>query len=85
MLMLAAGNTVLQFLVKDEMRGRVMSLFNFSLLGIMPFGSLLTGAIAQRIGVGPAICLNGVVCLTGSVVFLRHGDRINTHVAAHVA
>lgn len=82
MLMLACGNTVMQFLVKDEMRGRVMSFFNFSLLGIVPFGSLLMGAIAQRIGVVPSIYVNGAVCLIGSIVFLQHGTTINTHIAA---
>jgi MFS family permease len=82
MLMLASGNTVMQFLVKDEMRGRVMSFFNFSLLGIVPFGSLLMGAVAQRIGVVAALYVNGVICLIGSLFFLRHGNRFNIHIAA---
>jgi predicted MFS family arabinose efflux permease len=81
MLMLASGNTVIQHLVKNEMRGRVMSLFNFSLLGIVPFGSLLTGAIAQRIGVTSTLYLNGVICLAGSFVFLQHGAKMNRHIS----
>ncbi len=82
MLMLACGNTIMQYLVKDEMRGRVMSFFNFSLLGIVPFGSLLMGAVAQRIGVVASIYVNGVICLVGSLVFLQHGTRINIHIAS---
>jgi MFS family permease len=81
MLMLASGNTVMQYLVKDEMRGRVMSFFNFSLLGIAPFGSLFMGAVAQRIGITNSLYVNGVLCLIGSIVFLQHGTRINTHIA----
>jgi MFS family permease len=83
MLILASGNTVIQFLVRDEMRGRVMSFFNFSLLGIMPFGSLLTGAIAQRIGITHALQATGAVCFIGSIVFLRHGTGINSHIASN--
>jgi MFS family permease len=85
MLMLASGNTVIQYLVKNEMRGRVMSFFNFSLLGITPFGSLLLGVIAQRIGITPSLYVNGTVCLIGSIIFLRHGPKINQHVAAQNA
>ena len=82
MLMLACGNTVMQYLVKDDMRGRVMSFFNFSLLGIVPFGSLLMGAVAQRIGVVPSLYASGTICLIGSVIFLGHGTRINIHIAS---
>ena len=82
MLMLASGNTVIQYLVKDEMRGRVMSFFNFSLLGIVPFGSLFMGVVAQRIGIASSLYLNGTFCLIGSVVFLRYGYKINRHIVA---
>jgi MFS family permease len=81
MLMLASGNTVIQHLVKNEMRGRVMSLFNFSLLGIVPFGSLLMGAVAQRVGITSALYLNGAICLIGSIFFLQHGKKINVHIS----
>lgn len=83
--MLASGNTVIQYLVKDEMRGRVMSFFTFTLMGVVPFGSLLLGAVAQKIGTGPALIFNGSVCLVGSLLFSRQAGQINAQVAAHIS
>jgi MFS family permease len=70
-LQIAAGNTVLQTIVDDDKRGRVMSLYTMSFLGITPFGSLLGGALANQIGVTNTLTLAGVVCILGAIGFNR--------------
>jgi predicted MFS family arabinose efflux permease len=70
-LQVAAGNTVLQTIVEDEKRGRVMSLFTMAFLGIIPFGSLLGGALADRISAPTVLIIDGIVCILGSMYFMR--------------
>ncbi len=67
----AAGNTILQTIVEDEKRGRVMSLFTMSFLGTIPFGNLLGGALADHIGATNTLIIDGVVCVLGSIYFSR--------------
>lgn len=56
----AVTNTLLQKLVTDEMRGRVMSMFILTFIGTMPIGNLLAGAISQRYGAPKALAAGGV-------------------------
>jgi MFS family permease len=71
MTQMAASNTVLQSIVDDDKRGRVMSLFGVAYFGTVPFGSLLGGALATRIGVPDTIALGGVACALGALWFFR--------------
>jgi MFS family permease len=71
MLQMAASNTMIQTLVDDEKRGRVMSLFAMAFFGTVPFGSLLAGTLASRMGAQNTILVGGVVCVLASAVFLR--------------
>ena len=57
----AVTNTLLQKLVTDEMRGRVMSMFMLSFVGAMPIGNLLAGAASQRFGVQRTLAAGGVI------------------------
>lgn len=66
---LATSNTVLQTIVDDDKRGRVMSLYTMALMGMAPFGSILEGALANRIGVPATFLLAGIACLGGAVLF----------------
>ena len=59
----ALGNTLLQQLVRDEMRGRVMSMWLLTFIGTMPFGSFLSGAAADRFGPRPVLAACGLVVL----------------------
>jgi predicted MFS family arabinose efflux permease len=68
---MAPSNTILQTIVDDEKRGRVMSFYSMAFLGMVPFGSLLTGNLAARIGAPRTVMVNGVVCLLGSMWFAR--------------
>ncbi len=70
-LQFAAGNTILQTIIEDDKRGRVMSLHTMSFLGITPFGSLLGGSLADLIGVTPTLIIAGIACLLGSIFFSK--------------
>jgi MFS family permease len=65
----ASSNTIIQTVVAEDKRGRIMSLFAMSFMGIMPFGSMLAGAVAARIGVPHTLLLGGTCCITGALVF----------------
>jgi MFS family permease len=56
----ASSNTVLQTVVEDRMRGRVMSFFGMAFMGMMPFGSLLSGWLAHRVGPDWTVALCGL-------------------------
>jgi MFS family permease len=70
-LQVAAGNTVLQTIVLDDKRGRVMSLYTMSFLGMVPFGNLLGGSLADRIGAPNTLIIAGSACILGSLWFSR--------------
>jgi len=66
---LATSNTVLQTIVDDDKRGRVMSLYTMAFMGMAPFGSILGGGLAHHIGVPATFLLGGIVCLAGAILF----------------
>jgi MFS family permease len=68
----AASNTLIQAMVPDELRGRVMAAYSMMFMGMAPFGALLAGAMAGRIGASGAVALGGVVCLIGAGIFRLH-------------
>jgi MFS family permease len=64
---LAASNTVIQTLVPEDKRGRVMSYYTMAFVGMVPFGSLLAGYLAHRFGAPHAVMITGAFCIVGSV------------------
>jgi MFS family permease len=66
---MAASNTVLQTIVEDDKRGRIMSFYTMAFMGMAPFGSLLAGFLASRIGAPDTLLLGGIACLLGAAVF----------------
>ncbi len=70
-LQMASCNTLLQTIVDEDKRGRVMSLYAMALLGVAPFGSLLAGALAGAIGAPATVALSGGLCLAGGALFAR--------------
>ncbi len=66
---LTASNTIIQTLVPEDKRGRVMSYYTMAFVGMAPFGSLLAGALAQRIGAPHTVILTGSVCILGGLWF----------------
>ena len=71
MLQMAGSNTILQTIVHDNMRGRVMSFYTMAFMGTAPFGSLIAGILADRIGAPKTILIGGISCIFGAVVFVR--------------
>jgi MFS family permease len=69
MLMLASSNTLLQTIVDDDKRGRVMSMYTMAFMGTAPLGSLLAGTLASRLGAPTAAQLCGAGCLLGAAIF----------------
>jgi MFS family permease len=68
---MASSNTILQTIVDDDKRGRVMSLYTMAYMGTIPFGSLLAGALAHRIGAPMTVRLGGILCIVGALSFAR--------------
>ncbi|MGA8299949.1 MAG: MFS transporter [Terriglobales bacterium] len=66
---LASSNTILQTIVEDKKRGRVMSFYSMAFQGIAPFGSLIAGAVASRIGAPRTLTIGGAVCIGGAALF----------------
>jgi MFS family permease len=65
----ASTNTILQTIVQEEMRGRVMSFYTMAFLGTAPIGSLLAGLVADRIGAPMTILLGGLSCIVAGTWF----------------
>ena len=65
----AVSNTIIQSLVPEDKRARVMSYYTTAFFGAAPFGSLLAGALAHRIGAPDTVMLTGAFCIAGSLWF----------------
>ncbi len=65
----AASNTLIQAMVPDELRGRVMSVYSMMFMGMAPFGALFAGLMAGRFGAPAAVAAGGVACIVGAVIF----------------
>ncbi len=66
---MASSNTLLQSLVPDAFRGRVMAAYAMMFLGMAPFGALVAGAAAERIGAPWTVALGGALCVAGGLAF----------------
>lgn len=73
---MAASNTILQTIVDDDKRGRVMSFYSMAFMGMAPFGSLLAGALANRIGAPDTLLLGGALCIAGAAWFATRLPQI---------
>lgn len=71
MVQMASSNTIIQTIVDDEKRGRVMSFYMMAFLGTTPFGSLIAGVLSERIGAPYTLILGGCGCLAGAALFAR--------------
>ncbi|RPI48292.1 MAG: MFS transporter [Acidobacteria bacterium] len=69
MVLMASTNTVIQTIVDDEKRGRVMSFYTMAFLGTAPFGSLLAGWLSTRVGAPQTVLVSGVLCLATAAWF----------------
>jgi MFS family permease len=69
MVQVGSSNTLLQTIVEDGKRGRVMSFFLMAYFGTTPFGSLLAGSLSERIGAPYTLALGGACCVAGAAWF----------------
>lgn len=72
MVQMASSNTILQTIVDEDKRGRVMSFYAMAFFGTAPLGSLFAGSLASKIGAPDTILAGGVACLISAAVFHRH-------------
>ncbi|HEY3973855.1 MAG TPA: MFS transporter [Candidatus Sulfotelmatobacter sp.] len=72
----AASNTIIQSLVTEDKRARVMSYYTMAFFGAAPFGSLFAGALAHRIGAPFTVMVTGAFCLAGSLWFAVERPKI---------
>ncbi len=77
---LAMTNTLIQLLVPNELRGRVISTYLWGLQGVAPFGSLFIGGLAQTLGAPAAVLIGGTICLAVFTLV-----NLRTPIAAHLA
>jgi MFS family permease len=68
----ASSNTILQAIVEDSKRGRVMSIFAAFFMGLFPFGSLIAGSLAHHVGAPATVMAGGLICIAGALVFARN-------------
>jgi len=69
MVQMASSNTLLQSMVPDQMRGRVVALYTMMFMGVAPFGAFFAGAIAHRLGAPWTVAIGGFACIAGATAF----------------
>jgi MFS family permease len=79
MVQMAASNTLIQTMVDEDKRGRVMGFFNMAFQGAAPFGSLLAGWLAVRVGPAAVVLGAGLLVLTGGIAFATQLPRLRRH------
>lgn len=80
MLQRTSSNTLLQTIVEEDKRGRVMSFFLMAFTGMATFGNLLAGGLAQHIGAPHTLFIGGVLSVIGSFVFIRQFPNFRKHI-----
>ena len=76
MLQMSSSNTLIQAMVPDELRGRVMALYSMMFMGMAPFGALFGGALADRIGASATVAIGALACIAGALWFGSHLPKI---------
>jgi len=69
MVEMAASNTLIQSMIPDRLRGRVMAVYSMMFMGMAPLGALMAGALAAPLGAPLTVAIGGGVCIVGGVVF----------------
>jgi MFS family permease len=69
MVQMGSANTLIQAMVPDDFRGRVMAVYSMMFMGMAPFGALLAGMLAGAIGAPATVAAGGLACLAGAAAF----------------
>jgi len=78
MVQMASSNTLIQAMVPDQFRGRVMAVYSMMFMGMSPIGALIAGLLANTVGAPQAIAIGGVICLVAALVFRSRLPHIRT-------
>jgi MFS family permease len=78
MVQLGSTNTLIQSMTPDRLRGRIMSFYSMMFMGMAPFGALLAGVAANRLGAPLTVALGGIACILGAAGFARRPK--NAHI-----
>jgi MFS family permease len=76
MIEMAASNTLIQAMVPDHLRGRVMAVYSMMYMGMAPIGALIAGSLAQRFGAPHTVMMGGAVCILGGALFALRLPRL---------
>ena len=76
MVQMASANTILQTIVDDDKRGRVMAFYAMAFAGMTPIGSLFAGTLASRIGAPATNIIGGSLCIIGAFIFARNLPKL---------
>ena len=76
MLQMSSSNTLIQAMVPDDLRGRVMALYTMMFMGMAPFGSLFAGSLAHRLGAPLTVSVGAVACICAAILFFYHLPKI---------
>jgi len=76
MVQFASSNTLIQSMVPDRLRGRIMSIYSMMFMGMVPLGALFAGAIADRIGAPWTVAIGGLAAICGAILFGRNLPKI---------
>jgi MFS family permease len=80
MTQMASSNTLIQAMVPDRLRGRIMAMYSMTLMGMAPLGALLAGAMAEHIGAPWTLTFGGVCAIASAIVFWRYLPKIRIEV-----
>src|SRR3984885_5197025 len=80
MTQMGACNTLVQAMVPDRLRGRIMAVYAMMFMGMAPLGALLSGAVADHIGAQWTVALGGALTFAGAIVFAQHLPKIHVEV-----
>jgi MFS family permease len=73
-----SSNTIIQTLVEEDKRGRVMSIFAMAFMGMVPFGCLLEGSLASHLGASNTLLINSACCILAAILFARKLPSLGT-------
>jgi MFS family permease len=76
MFQMSSSNTLIQAMAPDELRGRVMAVYSMMFMGMAPFGTLLSGALADRLGAPLTVAMGAVAAIGGAAIFGQNLPKI---------
>ncbi|HEY0461296.1 MAG TPA: MFS transporter [Pyrinomonadaceae bacterium] len=78
MIQMAASNTLVQSMVPDNLRGRVMAVYSMMFMGMAPLGAMFAGTVATHIGAPYTVAIGGAVCIVAAVIFALNLDEFRS-------